>query len=289
MKTGRTLQSLGVGGLDRSAIAGDARRGTAMKEPIACLGAGRMGRGIAVVFAYAGTTSRWSISRRVTKQRSANFPTMRSAKCAMCLARSRASGCSIAAAVDDTDGARVRRAGERMRRRRCPPPPSSSKACRKCSTSSARRWRALRSSPDRTPIIASTTSTILVDDLSPRRRSSRALPQRALAQSGLPRAAGRSLARQAHRSGRHGAREGAARKRRQGAGRVRGAAGLHRAAHPGARHERGGAHGRGRRRERRGYRQGDQVRLRHPLRDARHAGVHRLGRRRYSLLREPLS
>ena len=25
-----------------------------MKEPIACLGAGRMGRGIAVVFAYAG-------------------------------------------------------------------------------------------------------------------------------------------------------------------------------------------------------------------------------------------
>src|SRR5690242_4723624 len=27
-----------------------------MKEPIACLGAGRMGRGIAVVFAYAGHT-----------------------------------------------------------------------------------------------------------------------------------------------------------------------------------------------------------------------------------------
>ncbi len=25
-----------------------------MKEPIACLGAGRMGRGIAIVFAYAG-------------------------------------------------------------------------------------------------------------------------------------------------------------------------------------------------------------------------------------------
>ena len=122
----------------------------------------------------------------------------------------------------------------------------------------------------------------------PRRRSPRALPQRALAQSGLPRAAGRSFARQAHRSRRHGAPEGAARIRRQGAGRVRGAAGLHRAAHPGARHERGGAHGRGRRRERGGHRQGDQVRLRHPLRDARHAGVHRLGRRRHSLLREPL-
>src|SRR4029453_1973445 len=33
---------------------GDARRGIVMKETIACLGAGRMGRGIAVVFAYAG-------------------------------------------------------------------------------------------------------------------------------------------------------------------------------------------------------------------------------------------
>src|SRR4051794_28671654 len=32
----------------------DARRGLAMREPIACIGAGRMGRGIAVVFAYAG-------------------------------------------------------------------------------------------------------------------------------------------------------------------------------------------------------------------------------------------
>ena len=66
-------------------------------------------------------------------------------------------------------------------------------------------------------------------------------------------------------------------------------AGLHRAAHPGARHERGGAHGRGRRRQRRGYRQGDQLRLRLPLRGARHAGVHRLGRRRHSLLCQPLS
>ena len=34
--------------------AGRPCNGDAMKEPIACLGAGRMGRGIAVVFAYAG-------------------------------------------------------------------------------------------------------------------------------------------------------------------------------------------------------------------------------------------
>ena len=104
-----------------------------------------------------------------------------------------------------------------------------------------------------------------------------------------PRAAGRDVARQAHRSGGHGAAEGAAGRHRQGAGRVRGAAGLHRAAHPGARHERGRAHGRGRRRQRRRPRQGDQIRLRLPLRRARHAGIHRLGRRRHSLLREPLS
>ena len=39
----------------------------------------------------------------------------------------------------------------------------------------------------------------------------------------------------------------------------------------------------------RGPRQGDQIRLRLPLCRARHAGIHRLGRRRHSLLREPLS
>ena len=38
-----------------------------------------------------------------------------------------------------------------------------------------------------------------------------------------------------------------------------------------------------------GHRQGDQVRLRLPLRRARHARIHRLGRRRHSLLRQPLS
>ena len=54
LRTGRTLASLGLGGLDRAALQTDARRGLAMTETIACLGAGRMGRGIAVVFAYAG-------------------------------------------------------------------------------------------------------------------------------------------------------------------------------------------------------------------------------------------
>ena len=36
-------------------------------------------------------------------------------------------------------------------------------------------------------------------------------------------------------------------------------------------------------------RQGDQIRLRHPLRGARHAGIYRLGRWRHSLLCKPLS
>ena len=138
-----------------------------MKETIACLGAGRMGRGIAVVFAYAGHRValvdfkarddggvREAVERRARRsaQRARHAGELRPV-------RSRAH-------VDGTDGARVRRARKPARRPRSPPPASSSKACRKCSTSSARRWRAHRSSPGPTPIIASTTSTILVDDLS---------------------------------------------------------------------------------------------------------------------------
>ena len=56
MQTGRTLRfarTCRPG--TREAIQSDCSpRALAMKEPIACLGAGRMGRGIAVVFAYAG-------------------------------------------------------------------------------------------------------------------------------------------------------------------------------------------------------------------------------------------
>ncbi len=121
-----------------------------------------------------------------------------------------------------------------------------------------------------------------------RGRTSRALSQRALAQPGLSDSAGRDLAGRCDRSRRHRAREGPARRHRQGAGGVRGDARLHRAADPGARDERGGADGGGRRRQRRGHRQGDPLRLRLPLRGAGPAGIHRLGRRRHSLLRQPL-
>ena len=73
----------------------------------------------------------------------------------------------------------------------------------------------------------------------------------------------------------------AARVDRQGAGRVRADARLHRAAAAGAGHERGRAHGRGRRRQRRGHRQGDALRPRPALRGARRGRVHRLRRRRH--------
>ncbi len=102
-----------------------------------------------------------------------------------------------------------------------------------------------------------------------RGRASGALPQRALAEPGLSGAAGRNVAGQAHRSGRHRAAEGDAGRHRQGAGRLRRAARLHRAAHPVAGDERSRAHGGGRRRQRRRHRQGDQIRLRLPLRRAR--------------------
>ena len=60
MQDGRTLASLGLGGLDRAELQTLAARGILADDharpAIACLGAGRMGRGIAVAFAYAGHT-----------------------------------------------------------------------------------------------------------------------------------------------------------------------------------------------------------------------------------------
>ena len=123
-----------------------------------------------------------------------------------------------------------------------------------------------------------------------RGRASGTLPQRPLAQSGLSRAAGRAVARAKHTDPAVTARLKAL---LEGIGKVPVVC----APRPGyivpriqalamneaARMVEEGVA------SRRGYRQGDQVRLRLPLRGARHAGVHRLGRRRHSLLRQPLS
>ncbi len=118
--------------------------------------------------------------------------------------------------------------------------------------------------------------------------TSRAVPQRALAQPGLPDPAGGNFAGDRDRSGCHRAGESAAGRHRQGAGGVRGYARFHCATHPGARHERGRANGGRRRRQRRGHRQGDPIRFWLPIRGAGAFGIHRLGRRRHSLLCQPL-
>ena len=227
---------LGLGGLDRHGLQAPAARRVCVstREPIACLGAGRMGRGIAVVFAYAGhDVAVVDFKPRATAdfERLAALARRKSAR------RWRASpsfGLFEESSVDRDRRPRVRGAGERSPRRACPPPRSSSRACRKCSTSSARCWRAPPRSPDRSPIIASTTSTILADDLAGAVVHPAALPQRALAQPGLSGAAGGAVAVGADRSRCRRAAESDAGGDRQGAGRVRRAARLHRAAHPGA-------------------------------------------------------
>ena len=153
----------------RPALQGAACRGLAMSDAhaIACLGAGRMGRGIAVVFAYAGH----DVALVDFKARDDGGFRASSPSDALGEVRSDAGHARRLRPVRrrrgrDDRGARVGRAGRRRAGARCRRPPSSSKACRRCSTSSARRWRAPRSSPGPQPIIASTTSTILVDDLS---------------------------------------------------------------------------------------------------------------------------
>ena len=266
-----------------------------MTEPqraaaIACLGAGRMGRGIAVVFAYAGhrgdagrlqAAQRGGLSQRSRPKRSARSAT-RSTSLARFGLFDRGQGRHASSRASRS--CREAQAGRALAGRR-----DLSKACRRCSTSSARCWRARprsrarsRSSPRPPRPFWSTTS---------RARSRTRSASSTRIGSIRPIWCRWSSCRPARDT--DPAVTARLKALLEGIGKVpvvcARAARLHRAAHPGARHERGRAHGRGRRRQRRGHRQGDQVRLRLPLRRARHAGVHRLGRRRHSLLRQPLS
>ena len=174
-----------------------------MKEPIACLGAGRMGRGIAVVFAYAGH----NVTLVDFKARDG-------------------------AAFDKLSADALERSAQHARHAR------EFRAVRSGSSRNA-RWRACRSWPKRRLQAALSSAAIVfegvpevldlkrealaravearrpdadhcvhhIDDSGRRScrrgRTSRALPQRALAQSGVSRAAGRGLARQADRSRGH--------------------------------------------------------------------------------------
>ena len=233
---------------------------TTARASIACLGAGRMGRGIAVAFAYAGHTRHHD--RRQDARPRTQFATLE-AEALGEVGNTLASLARFGLLTDkrrrNAHRPRVGGAGASMRSRAGRRRRSCSKACLKWSISSARCWRRPRNASDPTSIIASTTSTILVDDLS----GAVEHPERFLNVHWLNPAYLIPLVEISPGAATDPAvtatRQGAARGHRQGAGGVRGDARLHRAAHPGARHERGGAHGGGRRRQRRGYRQGDQA------------------------------
>ena len=293
MRPGRTLASLGLGDLDRGAICKALlQRGLAMSARRHRLSRrrphGARHRRRVRLCRPSRRARRLQGARRGATSR--ELPTRRSAKCATTLGHARrASACSTrrtstassprVSVVPESDAqAALARCRRHLRRRAGGARPQARgagarlAARRPDSRSSPRpprpSWSTICRAPSRTPS-ASSTRTGSIRPFWCRWSSSR--PARAP----IPRVTARA--------------EGAAGGHRQGAGRLRGAARLHRAAHPGAGHERGGAHGRGGRRQRRGHRQGDQVRLRLPLRRARHARVHRLGRRRHPLLRQPLS
>ena len=195
MQTGRTLAVARPRRPRSRRAAGAARRGPAMSEPIACLGAGRMGRGIAVVFAYAGhqvVAGRLQAARRCGVREAVRRGARRSAQRArhareLRPVRSRRH-------VDAHRGARLGRArsgraGRALVRRHHLRRRAGS--ARPQARGAGARLAARRADADHR-----------LDHLDhPGRRSfergraPRALPQRALAQSGLSGAAGRNLAR----------------------------------------------------------------------------------------------
>ena len=183
--------------------------------PIACLGAGRMGRGIAVHFAYAGHDVVLLDLKPRGAEDFAKLATAATKEVRDTLAMLADLGLGEAAQVDAI-AARVRvvpasDAGLAARLRVVfEGVPEILDLKREALAEPAAHM-----APD--AILASTTSTIMVDDLSRRRAEPRTLSQRALAQPGLSRAAGRDLAGHAHRR-RDRAAEGAAGRHRQGAG-----------------------------------------------------------------------
>jgi 3-hydroxybutyryl-CoA dehydrogenase len=192
-----------------------------MREPIACLGAGRMGRGIAVVFAYAGH----SVALVDFKARDeAAFKTLAAdarSEVRNVLATLAGFGLFDAAAVD-TIAARVSVTCEAH--------------AQHALSAAAIIFEGVPEVPDLkrdtlarasklagpAPIIASTTSTILVDDLSGAvEHPARFLNAHWLNPAFLVPLVEVSPGQHTDPRG-HGARDSAARIRRQGAGRVRG-------------------------------------------------------------------
>ena len=144
MQGGRTLASLGLGDLDRERIADLVARRLCANDgrtpTIACLGAGRMGRGIAVAFAYAGhAVTMIDVKARSTDQ----FATLE----AEALGEVRKTLASLARFGLLAERTPTRSSpGSRWCPRktwlpRSPAPAWCSKACLKWSISSARCWR----------------------------------------------------------------------------------------------------------------------------------------------------
>ena len=210
-------------------IAKSSRRGFSMKPVIGCLGAGRMGRGIAVVFAFAGH----QVVVVDFKEREASAF---EALAAEAKAEIR-STLEILSRIDLLPAELVPTIAERITI-----VPRQEASC----GAAALRCH-LRRNAGNPRLEAGGAGRGLaaggrrpdhrldhVDDTGRRSRgidrTPRPLPQCALAQSGLSGAADRIVSGAAHRAGSDGADEGAARRHRQGAGRLRGAAGLHRSA-----------------------------------------------------------
>ena len=125
-----------------------------------------MARGIAVVFAYAGHP----VTIVDVKARDAAdwAPVAEAAigEVRATLATLAGFGLFRPAEVDAlVRPAYLGRSRERRRLARLPMPSSSSRACPRCPTSSARSLARISALAGPQPIIASTTSTILVDDL----------------------------------------------------------------------------------------------------------------------------
>ena len=181
---------------------------TAARPTIACLGAGRMGRGIAVAFAYAGH----AVTMIDVKARSAEQFATLEAEALGEVGKTLASLARFGLLAEDDAKTVIARvsvvpaqdmaaalAGAGIVFEGVPEVVDLKRevlaaAC-KCV------------GPD--VVIASTTSTILVDDLSGAVENPRTLSQRALAQPGLSDSAGRDFAGGSDRSRCHRAREGA--------------------------------------------------------------------------------
>ena len=201
------------------------------RPAIACLGAGRMARGIAVVFAYAGhrvaivdvkardaagyaQTAAAAIAEiRATLATLAEFGLFAAAAVDRIVSLVSVAQAKDAAAALTEAGVIFEAVPEVLDLKR----QVLAHACALAPQT----------------IIASTTSTILVDELASAVEASGALSQRALAQSSVSGAASGNLALRAHRSERHTAATGVVGECRQGTGRLCRATGIHCAAHPG--------------------------------------------------------